>query len=307
MAIADRSRIGIASPHIFPDGRVDTALVRRFVRRAEEAGYASLWTQERVTGRPTTLHPLPFLAYIAGQTERARIGVSVLVLPRHSPVHLAKQVADIDQLSGGRLIVGLGLGAGANDLPQYGIPAERRVRRFTEQVQAMQALWTQSPASFSGELISFEGVNIDPKPLQRPHPPLWFGANAEAAVRRAVRYADGWTGSGSGSRDQFADRLELVKGLLAEQGRAPSTFPISKRVYLAVDEDEDRAGRRLREWFGWYYGNAEMADRAAVWGSRSRVTEQLAAWSEAGVSEFILNPVFDMEEHLETLAEMTGL
>ena len=86
MAIADRSRIGIASPHIFPDGRVDTALVRRFVRRAEEAGYASLWTQERVTGRPTALHPLPFLAYIAGQTERARIGVSVLVLPRHSSV-----------------------------------------------------------------------------------------------------------------------------------------------------------------------------------------------------------------------------
>ena len=77
-------------------------------------------------------------------------------------------------------------------------------------------------------------------------------------------------------------------------------------MYLAVDDDEQRAITRLREWFGYYYGNPELADRVAVWGSRARVQEQLASWSEAGVDEFILNPVFDMEEHLELLADLTA-
>jgi len=284
LSIADKSRIGIASPHIFPDGKVDMELVRRYVRRAEELGYSSLWTQERITGRPTAIDPVTFLSYIAGQTTTARIGVSVLVLPRHNPIHLAKQMASIDQLSGGRLIVGVGLGGNANDLLQYGIPTERRVRRFVEHI-----------------------VNIEPKPVQKPHPPLWFGAGVEASLRRAVRYGDGWMGAGSSGRDSFERNLVMIKGLLADEGRTQAEFPISKRIYLAVDDDEARALKRLREWSGYYYGSADLAERVGMWGSAARVQEQLAVWSEAGVDEFLLNPVFDMEMHLEKLAEITGL
>jgi probable F420-dependent oxidoreductase len=307
VAISDSSRIGIEAPHLFNDGVVDTDLVKRFVQRAEAAGYSSLWTQERTTGSPTVLHPIPFLGYIAGMTERARIGVTVFVLPRHSAFHMAKYIADLDQLSGGRLVVGVGLGTGTGDLPRYGIPEERRVTRFVEQVEAMKALWTQSPASYSGELVSFENAEISPKPAQKPYPPLWFGANSDSAVRRSVRMADGFTGSGTGARDRFAGLLSYAKEQLAEQGREPSSFTISKRFYVAVDEDEARAERRLREWYGWYYGNPDIANRSAIWGGRGRIEEQLAAWSEAGVDEFILNPVFDLEEHLESLAEITGL
>ena len=212
MTIAEKSRIGIATPHIFPDGRVDMDLVRRFVRRADALGYASLWTQERVTGRPTVLDPVTFLSYIAGQAARPRIGVSVFVLPRHNPIHLAKQMASLDQMSGGRLIVGVGLGA-ANDLAQYGIPAERRVRRFMEHVEILKALWTQTPVRYSGELYELDNVNIEPKPVQKPHPPLWFGANADPAIRRAVRYADGWTGAGSSPRDSFEERVAMVENV----------------------------------------------------------------------------------------------
>jgi probable F420-dependent oxidoreductase len=307
MSIADKSRVGIASPHMFADGAVDMDLVGRFVRRADELGYASLWTQERVTGRPTVLDPVTFLAYIAGQTTRPRIGVSVFVLPRHNPIHLAKQMASIDQMSGGRLIVGVGLGANADDLKQYGLSTEKRVRRFIENVEIMKALWTQTPVRYSGEFYTLDDVNIEPKPLQKPHPPLWFGASAEAAVRRAVRYGDGWTGAGSSGREAFSERLTMVKTWLAEEGRDPASFPVSKRVYLAVDDDEKRAGQRLREWFGYYYGSAEMADRVALWGSKARVQEELDKWAEDGVNEFILNPVFDMEQHLEDLADLTGL
>ena len=139
---------------------------------------------------------MTFLSYVAALTTRLRLGVSVLVLPRHNPIHLAKELAAIDQMSGGRLIVGVGLGA-ANDLPQYGISPERRVRRFMEHVEIMKALWTQTPVRYSGELYDLDNVNIEPKLAQQPHPPLWFGANADVAIRRAVRHADGWTGAGS--------------------------------------------------------------------------------------------------------------
>ena len=307
MTIASKTRIGIASPHIFADGNVDMDLVRRYAVRAEALGYASLWTQERVTGTQTSLDPITFLSYLAGQTTRVRLGVSVFVLPRHNPVHLAKQLASLDQLSGGRLIVGVGLGGNAAELPMYGMSPERRVRRFIEHVEIMKALWTQSPASYAGDFYSFDGVSIAPQPVQKPHPPLWFGASAEPAVRRALRLGDGWTGAGSAGREAFSENVERVKGWLAEEGRDPASFPISKRVYLAIDDDEERARRRLKEWFAFYYGNAELAERVGVWGAAGRVQEQLAAWSEAGVSEFILNPVFDMEMHLERLAEVTGL
>ena len=196
MAIADKTRIGIASPHIFPDGRVDMAFVGQFARRAEALGYSSLWTQERVTGAATALHPTTFLAYLAGQTSKARLGVSVYVLPRHNPVLMAKHMADIDQMSGGRLILGVGLGSNMTELPMYGITGERRVRRFVEQVEAIRALWTNTPSGHSGEFYQIADANIEPKPLQRPHPPIWFGANVDAALRRSVRHADGWMGAG---------------------------------------------------------------------------------------------------------------
>ena len=307
MAIADRMKIGIGSPHIFPDDVVDMTFAASFVHRAEELGYASLWTQERVTGSPTTLHPLSFLAWLAGQTTTARIGVSVLVLPRHNPVLLAKLAADIDVISGGRLVFGVGLGNSASELPMYGITAERRVTRFVEQVEAIRALWTQTPAGHSGTFYDLPKANIEPKPVQRPHPPIIFGANADAAIARSVRHADGWMGAGSGPLADFPRKVALVQSHLAEAGRDPASFPISKRLYLAVDDDESRALRRLREWFGYYYGNPDNAEHAAIWGSAAKIGELLEEWAEMGVNEVLLNPVFDMEDHLERLADITGL
>jgi len=307
MAIVDRTRIGIATPHMFMDGTVDMELVNRYVRRAEELGYVSLWTQERLTGAPTVIDPLSFLAYIAGQTSRARLGVSVVVLPRHNPIHLAKQTASIDQMSGGRLILGVGLGANAKDLVQYGLSPERRVRRFIEHVEIIKALWTQENVVYRGDFYELDGTNIEPKPLQDPHPPLWFGANADAAIHRALKYGDGWTGAGSSSSADFPAKVALVQSLLAADGRTQTEFPISKRVYLVIDDDEHRGLRRMQEWAASYYGNAEVAERAGVWGSASKIQEKLAEWSELGVDEFVLNPVVEVESTMEQLAVMTGL
>ena len=94
---------------------------------------------------------------------------------------------------------------------------------------------------------------------------------------------------------------------LADAGRDPASFPISKRLYLAVDDDEPRALRRLRDWFAYYYGNADNAERAAVWGGRAKIAELLHQWAELGLSEILLNPVFDLDHHAETLADLVGL
>jgi probable F420-dependent oxidoreductase len=289
------------------DGKVDMSLVGRYVRRAEELGYASLWTQERLTGAPTVIDPLSFLAYIAGQTTKARLGVSVVVLPRHNPIHLAKQTASIDQMSGGRLILGVGLGTNAQDLVQYGLSPERRVRRFIEHVEIIKALWTQDNVIYKGDFYELDGTNIAPKPTQQPHPPMWFGANVEPAIHRALKYANGWTGAGSSGAKDFPQKVALVQSLLAIEGRTQAEFPISKRVYLTIDDNEPRALRRMQEWAAGYYGNADIAERAGVWGSASKIQEKLAEWSELGVDEFILNPVVDVEATMEQLAIMTGL
>ena len=301
------SKIGIAAPHIFPEGKVDTSFINRYVEMVERLGYQSLWTQERIIGKPNAIHPTSFLAYLAGKTSTVKLGVSVLVLPRHNAVHLAKLMADIDCLSGGRLILGVGLGNSADELPIYGVNSERRLSRFIEQVKVIKSLWTESEVNFKGQFHDLSGVMVNPKPLQEPHPPIWFGANADPAIRRSVRMADGWMGAGSSSLEDFPRKLKLVKDYMEEEKREPSTFPISKRLYLAIDENESRAQSRLREWFGYYYGRPDNADHAAIWGSEAKIKELLHQWSELGTDEFLLNPVFDLEKHAEQLARITGL
>ena len=206
-------------------------------------------------------------------------------------------------MSRGRLTVGLGLGGNPNDIPPYGLSPEKRVRRFTEIIDVMKALWTQPEAHFQGEFWQLDGLKMEPKPLQKPHPPIWLGARHINALRRAVRHGDGWMGAGSSDTASFVTAVGQTKMYLEEADRDPGSFTISKRVYVAVDNDEDRAEGRLKEWFGKRYGNADMASQVSVWGSTAKVTEKLAKVTGAGAEMVLLNPAFDDMEHLDALAE----
>jgi alkanesulfonate monooxygenase SsuD/methylene tetrahydromethanopterin reductase-like flavin-dependent oxidoreductase (luciferase family) len=143
---------------------------------------------------------------------------------------------------------------------------------------------------------------MEPKPVQKPHPPLWFGARHPDALRRAVRYGDGWMGAGSSTAQQFKEHVAILRESLAASNRDPSTFAISKRVYVAIDNNAGRAERRLREWFGRYYGNADLGSRVSVWGSASRCADGLAEIVQSGAQMLMLNPMFDLLEHLESLS-----
>jgi probable F420-dependent oxidoreductase len=282
---------------------VDTALLQHFLMRAESLDYDSAWVQEQILGSASSMEPVALLTYAAALTRRLRLGSAVLILPFRSPVQLAKSLSTLDQLSGGRLIVGVGLGASTRAYPAFGLSAEHRVRRFTEAIQLMKRLWTESRITFDGQFWKLQNASMEPKPVQTPHPPLWFGAHHEAALKRAVELGDGWIGAGSSATAQFRDEVQKLSGYLDAAERDPSTFSIAKRVYVAVDEDRARAEKRLTEWFGWYYKSAELGTRVAVYGGRQECLEKLAAIVSAGAGLLLLNPVFDEMEHLELFAE----
>ena len=304
MTVPPGFRAGFAAPQVFPGDTIDLALIREVAAKAEAAGFDSLWTQDVTFGKTRTIEPVTLLSYLAAITDHVRLGVSVLVLPARNPVQLARALAGVDVLSNGRLIVGVGLGA-TWDEAAHGIPRERRLRRFREILGSMKALWTEEDANFEGEFFQLRDTPMEPKPVQKPHPPIWFGGTAEPAIRRAVRQGDGWMGPGSSVVEDFPEYVALVRRALEDEGRDPASFPVSKRVYLAVDDQPNRAERRLRDWFGHNYGDPDLAQRVAIWGPAEHCYERIDSFLDAGATHLLLNPVYDFVEHIDALRRYT--
>lgn len=294
--------LAVAIPQTSVDGTIDRGRVREFLGRADRLGFHSAWVVEQIVGRIPSLEPVELLTYAAALTERLRLGSAVLLTALRSPVHLAKSLATLDHLSGGRLIVGVGLGGNQKIYPAFGLAAEGRAARFAEGIRLMKRLWTEPRVSVAGRFWTLDNAAMEPKPLQKPHPPIWFGAHHPHALRRAVELGDGFMGAGSISTAEFVDEVQRLRGFLAEAGREPARFAVGKRVYIAIDRDRDRAGRRLAEWFGAFYGRPELAAQVAVWGDVPACLEGLAAVVSGGARLLLLNPVFDEIEQLERFA-----
>ncbi|MYA61579.1 MAG: LLM class flavin-dependent oxidoreductase, partial [Dehalococcoidia bacterium] len=179
--------LAIAVPQAFPDGNIDLGMIRSYATRAEKLGYHSLWVAEQLVGSTPTPEPVAFLSYLAAVTRSIRLGAAVIIATTRNPAMLAKQLSTVDALSEGRLIVGTALGGRPWTYPLFGGPSELRVRHFIESVGVMRALWTQDRAVFDGEMWKMEGVPMTPKPVQHPHPPLWFGGRHPVGLRRVAR------------------------------------------------------------------------------------------------------------------------
>jgi probable F420-dependent oxidoreductase len=296
-------RIGIAIPQDFITKALDIPFLQAYLSRAEALGYESAWVQEQIVGTVPVLEPVALLTYAAALTRKLRLGTAVMLTVLRNPIQLAKSLTSLDLLSQGRLTVGVGIGNQRREDAAFGIPLERRVRRFVEGIDVMKALWTQPTAHLRGEYWQLEGIAQEPKPVQKPHPPLWFGAREPAALRRAVRLGNGWMGAGSSSTADFKSQAETIRGLLDGAKRDPATFTISKRVYIAVDANKSRAEERLRNWFGIRYGSADMASRVAVWGGVNECLDRVAEIVSYGAEHLLLNSAFDDMEHLELFAK----
>jgi len=297
--------VGIAVPQVFIDDEVDPGLIRDFVVLAEASGFGSLWVME--TGSrsgPVTaqIEPLALLAYVAACTSSARLGTSILLTGFRNPIRLAKTLATIDQLSSGRLTVGVGLGD-SDRAAVFGIPAADWPARFEEGLEVVSALWQSGTTDFDGRFWNFADLGMEPKPLQIPPPPIWFGAHAPRALRRAARMGNGWMGAGSSSHEDFVVQRRLLLGFLNDQGRDETEFVISKRVYIAVDTDASRAEARVRRFFAAHYRSADLGSRCAVWGPPEDCASALRALQADGARMLMLNPMFD---HIEQLGLLTS-
>ncbi len=296
-------RYAIAIPQFFADGEFDPERFRGYLSRAEELGFHSGWTQEAVLGTGAQLAPLQTMAYAAACTTRLRLGCVVLVTPLHNPVHLAKTLSTLDQLSRGRLEIGVGAGGRARPFAAFGMRSDRYLARFTEGLALMQALWTQPRVTFDGEFWQLADAAMEPKPVQKPHPPLWFGANAEPALRRAVRLGDGFFGAGSAPTASFARQVQIVRQALAEAGRDAGSFPIAKRIYIAVDDDPGRARERMNDAMARIYGSRiPSIEAAAVAGTAADCVREVSAVAAAGAELILFTTVFDQREQMERLA-----
>ncbi len=233
--------------HIFGVGPLaDPKTLGEVARLAEALGYHSIFVADHVlvprtlrSAYPYTrdgrfpyapeqdwLDPLVALGYLAGQTTTLRIGTSITVVPMRHPIITAKQIATADYLSGGRVIFGVGVGWMAEEFALLGASFHDRGQRMDEYLRLMKVLWTEDDPYFEGEYFRVADCGFFPKPVQKPHVPLWVGGESRAALRRAARLGDGWHSAGT-SLAALPAKLAILRQALAEEGRSDTEFVIS--------------------------------------------------------------------------------
>lgn len=178
----------------------------RVAKAAEAAGFESVWTGEHVVLPDPQAPPSPLppsfplldpavaLSFIAAHTKTLKLGTGIIILPQRNPLVLAKELASVDVVSGGRLLFGLGIGYLKAEFDALGVPFEQKGPRSMEYLQAMQAVWTQEQPSYKGRFVSFSAIQAKPQPVQKPHPPVIIGGHTKEAFQRAVQYGNGWYG-----------------------------------------------------------------------------------------------------------------
>lgn len=300
-------RFAVSIPQL-DTGALNLDELKAYLARAEELGFAGGWVMEQTIGPTPMLAPLETLAYAAACTTELRLGVAVLVVPEHDPLQLAASITAVDRLSAGRLDVGISPGGGFRPFEAFGVARETFVGYFVEALELMKAAWAdQTDVSFHGRFRDVRGLAIQPKPVQRPHPPIWFGASSQRALARAARLGDAFLGAGSTSTARFADQVVTLRSELAAQGRDPASYPIGKRVYLAVDDDADRARAAVSAGLDRQYGGTVPGiEHVPVAGTSHDVVAGLREVADAGAELLVLNPlgsnVAEDREQLERLA-----
>ena len=296
-------RYAISIPQLTPDGTFDPRAFAAYLRRAEELGFESGWTQEQVLGTAPQLSPLETMTYAAACCDRLRLGCVVFVTPLHIPVHLAKALSSLDQLSRGRLEIGIGTG-GRRPAGAFGLDGEHLVGRFTEGLRLMKALWTGDEVTLPGRFWQLQGQTMTPPTFQKPHPPIWFGANHPDALARTARLADGFFGAGSTTTARFAEQVPIVRSAVAAAGGDPVSFPIAKRVYIGVDDDAARARERVDRGLHEIYSAFTIPNLVdvAVTGTPAQCVEGVREVIDAGAERVLFTTLYDPREQMERIA-----
>lgn len=294
-------RFALSLPQHVPDGAFDPRKLRDYLTTAEALGFHSVWTQEAVLGSSPTLAPIEIMTFAAACTQQLRLGCAVFVSPLRNPVHLAKSLSTLDQLSQGRLEIGIATGGKGRMFSAFDAAPTNFIARFTEGLNLMKVCWTEPHITFAGHFWQIDEAEMEPKPFQKPYPPLWIGGSHPAAVRRAAHHGDGFFGAGRSTTAQFAQQVQVLRAALAESARDPSSFQIAKRVYIVLDDDRTRAHELVDAGLKRIYGVAGLTD-IAVYGPPSACITGLREVANAGAELIQLHLLIEDVEQIERLA-----
>jgi probable F420-dependent oxidoreductase len=260
--------------------------VVNFAKKCEAMGCHSMWTIDRIVY--DNLEPLTVLAAAAGATQKIRLGTSVLLANLRHPSHVAKIISTLDFISNGRLTVGLGFGSRESDYKAVEIPFEHRGSRAVEQVQLMKRLWTEDNVTYKGRFYNVENLTVGPKPIQKPHPPIWTGGSADVALKRAGTWANGFI-CGSSAIPDFPATWEKISGYAKAAGRDPKKINKAGLTFMAIDDDQNKAVKTVEDYVMRYYGRlrVDVANTSLV-GAPSAIIDRIGAFLSKGLDTLII-------------------
>jgi alkanesulfonate monooxygenase SsuD/methylene tetrahydromethanopterin reductase-like flavin-dependent oxidoreductase (luciferase family) len=265
------------------------------VRALEAMGIDSLWVGGHLASPTPSPEPLVWLARLSEQSELVAIGTATLVLPWYPPPVAAKQLADIDRASHGRLVVGVGCGGEyPDDFAAAGVPIGERGERLNESIGLLREFWTSEPVHYSGRHFHYTGLRIHPPPERPAGPPIVVSGRRSAAMQRAARLGDGWMPY-LYSAERYADSVSAIRKYASSEGRSLTDFRWMAYVMISVDSNPQTARRRAAAFLGRTYSQdfTRFVDRVAVTGPLDVVVDGLIAFVRAGVRHLVLLPCRD--------------
>jgi probable F420-dependent oxidoreductase len=308
-----------------------TESIIRVAKETEALGFDSVWVHDHLTwtaeihrthissgsdealqshADPDFFEAMTTMAFLAGIVTKTRIGLACLVVPCRNPIYAAKQVASLDVLTGGRLDLGVGIGSPATihsrEYEILGVDRRLRGKICDDYIGAMKSIWQTNPSSYEGRFVSFKDAEIFPKPLQKPHPPLWVGGWTEAAMARTARLGDGWLPAWLKPKD-IAACFRKVKEMARQNGRDPEKIELGIEVYVSIDDDSRLAKENALGTFQASRGTYEremsidFLQQVSLIGSPQEIRDQIAAYREAGVSHFELKFIYPTIERLSDM------
>lgn len=322
MQIGFGVRLPVSGPLALPDN------VKRTAQTAEELGYDSVWVHDFISWnrvldtthvssgaieliehntKPQMLESLMSLAWVAGATSKVKVGTSVLAIPYRHPIIGAKQIATLDVLTGGRLILGVGVGGNVNrDFEALGIPRKKRYSRTREGLEVMRRLWEEEEPEFEGKYWSMPPTPMFPKPVQHPLP-IWFAGKGDLAMGIGAEFAQGWLPTWL-TPEEYEAAYPKLEAHLSERGRSLTDFTIAKECYTCigetVEEAEAIAARTMKTFaLGFTVENEEQARASSLLGTPDLIVERVKQYIEVGVTHFEMKFIFrSMEEMIQQMS-----
>ena len=315
-------RLPVAGPLSGPEPIGEIAVL------AEELGYDALWVHDYLVWtheldrthvscgaielikddtEPLFYESLTTLAYVAALTSRVELGIAVLILPYREPLFTAKQLANIDRLSNGRLICGVGVGAprrtNNQDFEVLGVPRTQKYTRAEEQLRILKTIWTEDAPAHEGPRWQFPPTTIFPKPIRKPHPPIWFGGSGPRTIDLLARFGDGWLPAWL-TPDAYEEKIAELETAAAEHGRPGHHFEIGTEIVACIAETDEEAdqisGRTLKTLTaGFTVTSTDQARQTSLIGTPDSIRERIEAYQKAGVTHFELKFVYQSISSLE--------